>query len=490
MKRLWLVLLVLLLTPVDAWPCDDSLSVAVGDDVLEEEYDAEDSGEASPDFVWSSGGTGSGDTEAEASRARAAEDARRAARATARENAEIQRQATEAAREATREALREAERFRVLSGLDQLRMLSAGEPDEQTLKKVVPARRDALIVVQNGNGSIRLIGWSRPEVAIHCTLDRNLTVLRASGRLDSSEIRIEVEPRARLYQIVPHDGQQPVVIEGKKLKSWSWSTGESRSGPGVPPPAPTPPAPRTPPTPPTPSSAPTPRPTPAPRPTDDSEDSKDSEDSVDIGPLAPEADLEIYVPRTARLNLETFGADVTTENLEGTIDINSLQGNLQLGGRFRRVDAECVSCDMEIGPVLEALRVSNITGNVSALRLTGVAEISTVSGDMDLAAQSLGTGTFSSINGNIQFNGSVSRDGALFFETHDGSVNVGIPRGLCAEFDLTTILGELSTDMTARQAEESTRRDGRRVRFVTCGGGSRISAKSFSGDITVNETRR
>lgn len=428
--------------------------------------------------------------------ARATDRAHDAAREAARIRAEARRQALESAQQAAEQMRTEAERARMLSELDRLSVLSASEGEPETIRKVVPARRDALIIIQNGNGSIRVVGWSRPEVAINCTLDRSIALLRASGQADSSEIRIEVGPRTRLLQFLPSSGGEaaPVIIDSRRLKG---RTAPGSPSPGVPGPYPTPaPTPR-PPTPsahpgypghtphPTPHAAPTPAPEAAPE-----EDPEDPEDAGVIGPWAPEAELEVYVPRHARLNLETFGADVVTEALEGTIDLNSLQGDMQLGGRFRRVDAECLNCDMEIGPVLEALRISNVTGNVAVERVSGVAEISTVSGDVDVTAPGLTTGTFSSISGNLSFTGSVLKNGALFFETHSGTIDMNLPRGSGAEFDLSTFMGELATNIDARQSEESTRRGGRQVRFITGGGGSRISVKSFNGDITINETRR
>lgn len=348
-----------------------------------------------------------------------------------------------------------------------------GDDADDTIKKTVPARANAVVIVHNPNGSIRLIGWARPEVAISCTLDRSVTRLRASGLDDSSEIRIEVEPKGGLFGpgviVLPPTGavgprgirapqtaqerqkereaqrkQMRSLAELDRLKALSVSR-ESKESP------------------------------------------EGAEDELDAlsGPGAPDADLEVYVPRLARLTVETFGADVNTSGLAGTVDVSSLSGDMQLEGQFRRIDAECVTCEIEAGSTSEAFKASTVSGNITLALAKGYVELNTVSGDVDLTGRQLSQGSFTSVSGNLLYKGDVMKDGALYFETHNGAIDLQLTPNLGAEFDLSSITGEVSSDLPARQPGSPGGRDARQFRFTTGAGGARISAKSFGGDITV-----
>lgn len=339
-----------------------------------------------------------------------------------------------------------------------------GEGDE-TVKKSVPARGNAVVIVHNPNGSIRLIGWSRPEVAISCTLDRSMTRLRASGLDDSSEIRIEVEPRGGQFGpgmlVFPTPGgsgsagvRRPVTAQDReRLKALAELDRLKASAPS--------------------------------RPSRESASGEEDEEDAFSGPGAPEADLEVYVPRLARLTVETFGADVNTSGLVGTVDVSSLSGDMQLEGQFRRIDAECVSCEIEAGSTSEAFKASTVSGNITLALAKGYVELNTVSGDVDLTGRQVTQASFTSVSGNIAYKGDVVKDGALYFETHSGAIDLRLTPNLGAEFDLSSITGEVSSDLPVRESQPLGNRGGRQFRFTTGAGGARISAKSFGGDITV-----
>lgn len=352
-----------------------------------------------------------------------------------------------------------------------------GADADDTIKKTVPARANAVVIVHNPNGSIRLIGWARPEVAISCTLDRSVTRLRASGLDDSSEIRIEVEPKGGMFGpgvfvlpapggVGPRGAQPPQTVkelqkqrakerEAQRKQLRSLAELDRLKAQSV------------------------------------SRESKESaegeEDELDAlsGPGSPEADLEVYVPRLARLTVETFGADVNTSGLAGTVDVSSLSGDMQLEGQFRRIDAECVTCEIEAGSTSEAFKASTVSGNITLALARGYVELNTVSGDVDLTGRQLSQGSFTSVSGNLLYKGDVMKDGALYFETHNGAIDLKLTPNVGAEFDLSSITGEVSSDLPARQPGSPGGRDARQFRFTTGAGGARISAKSFGGDITV-----
>ncbi len=162
------------------------------------------------------------------------------------------------------------------------------------------------------------------------------------------------------------------------------------------------------------------------------------------------SDLEIRVPRGARLEIETVSAGITISEFEGQIEAESVSGAIDIKGRPRRV------------------------------------ELSTVSSRIDCRIDGrLGEGEFESVSGRIQFEGDLSTGGDFDFETVSGPIELILPSGVAADFEVSTFSGSISNDFGFRAEKTSEYLPSKELTFSVGGGGARVSAETLSGSIRI-----
>src|SRR5947209_3796520 len=71
------------------------------------------------------------------------------------------------------------------------------------------------------------------------------------------------------------------------------------------------------------------------------------------------------------------------------------------------------------------------------------ADVSTISGTLDIAATTVLRGQFSSVSGDIHYAGSPAPSGIYEFSNHSGSVDLLLPRSASATFSLSSIVGSI-----------------------------------------------
>jgi hypothetical protein len=187
--------------------------------------------------------------------------------------------------------------------------------------------------------------------------------------------------------------------------------------------------------------------------------------SLQIGSRNMEDELEIEVPRSATLVIESASADVEATGLAGPKRFKSASGDLALVDVAGDLDVDAVSGDVTVdgNDRLDA-RIRTISGDLR-LRAPSVSrlEAGTTSGDLRLDAELSGAGPFSvkSISGDMTI---VSR-GAFSVEAQ-------------------TITGDLVTALEHRMSSAPGRKT-----LVIGRDGPTLQFKSVSGDLLIVEPR-
>src|SRR6266576_1123611 len=159
-------------------------------------------------------------------------------------------------------------------------------------------------------------------------------------------------------------------------------------------------------------------------------------------------ELEVRVPRGARVWVKSASADIDVVGVDGTLDLNSVGGAIHVVGTPADVTAETMG-----GPV-------ELAGG------SGRARVKTVSGDIPLRGaivvraagwQRGGTGVqrghFESVTGDVRFHGELGRGGIVEVESQSGAVALRVPATAVADFDLLSIGGSITNRLTADVAE-------------------------------------
>jgi DUF4097 and DUF4098 domain-containing protein YvlB len=123
----------------------------------------------------------------------------------------------------------------------------------------------------------------------------------------------------------------------------------------------------------------------------------------------------------------------------------------------------------------------------------GNLDVHTTSGDIRLRNTTSKLVRARTTGGSVLYSGVVDPAGRYDFVTHSGDVSLAIPQDVSAQLTIATWSGEIESDfpMTLKPGEHGIGyTTTKRFTFDLGGGAARITAESFSGDITIRRLGR
>src|SRR3989475_8615161 len=173
--------------------------------------------------------------------------------------------------------------------------------------------------------------------------------------------------------------------------------------------------------------------------------------NLGIDAAAGRAELEVHVPRGARVWVKSVSARIEVEGVDGTLDLSSQGGSIHVVGTPQDVTAETMDGSVEVAGGTARARVTTVSGDIVLRGASQDLGASTLSGRIVVRAagwQRGGTGVqrgrFESVTGDVRFEGEVGRGGVVEGESQSGTIELRVPASTVAEFDLLTIGGTLT----------------------------------------------
>lgn len=197
------------------------------------------------------------------------------------------------------------------------------------------------------------------------------------------------------------------------------------------------------------------------------------------------ADIEVMVPVRAKVWVKTATARIEVTGVTGSLDLYVVGGDIKVTGDPADVNAEAIDGSITIVGSPAWVRAKSASGDVSLDGSSSDVTVSTVSGKIDVDGTRFEKAKFESVTGSIRFAGSFMRGGLANFDSHSGSVEIGIPAGSPADFEVTSIAGSITNKLTSSRPVPG--RYGRGAELVTASGsgGSRIVVRSFKGPVVL-----
>jgi DUF4097 and DUF4098 domain-containing protein YvlB len=192
---------------------------------------------------------------------------------------------------------------------------------------------------------------------------------------------------------------------------------------------------------------------------------------------------EITVPRSYDVAVEGVDLRITVDGIRGTAAIENVEGAIVVRGVAGHIAVESVS-----GSIL----VENVTGDISvssvnqAIRITGTRgsiEAETVNGSIVMHNVDASSVEASTVNGVVEYIGTVRDGGRYFLGTHNGRITMGVPEQTNARVAIETRNGRVESEFPVRV----TGRMERNFSFTLGTGSATIELESYNG--TVNLVR-
>lgn len=310
--------------------------------------------------------------------------------------------------------------------------LGAQQEIDETLRTAATGR----VEIHNLAGNVRVTGWGRNEIRVTGTLGRGAERLDISPRGSTTEIRVVLPRNARN---VRGSDLEIRVPEGKEVVVRTTSAEiEVEEITGI------------------------------------------------VAAHSTSGDVVVSGRPRAVTAVSTSGDVVVDVSSTTRVQGRSTSGDVRVNGTVREaVDVESTSGDVEVSASTPEMRAKSVSGDVMLRGATGRVSASTISGDTEILDSRIQHGSFETVSGELRFSGELQRGGAFNLQSHSGDIELALPGGAGAEFEVKTFSGEIDTEFAAQVQRVSRYGPGKELRFTAGNGGSLVTVKTFSGNVRL-----
>lgn len=202
-----------------------------------------------------------------------------------------------------------------------------------------------------------------------------------------------------------------------------------------------------------------------------------------------ESRFEVTVPIGVRIVARAQSGDISIAGTRGDVDARSQSGDIKVEEVTNRLDIGTLSGDITARAVAGDAQIKTVSGDIRVTDFKGDFEGESVSGSIELTnavGRSIRSHTTS---GDLVYEGSIDPSGRYELSAHSGDIRLSIPSNASAQLSVSTWSGTLDSDfpITLRPGEHGIGSgQAKRFTFDIGGGAARISAETFSGDITIS----
>lgn len=218
------------------------------------------------------------------------------------------------------------------------------------------------------------------------------------------------------------------------------------------------------------------------------------------------ADLDIELPRGSVLRFAGINVEVTVDDLNGSTDIEVVNGDVyatRLGGT---VKLETVNGDIDANDLSGRVNLETVNGSIDDRNSQGPRlSLNTTNGDIDSTTTSASVSA-ETVNGDIEISGGpvdeldvatvggtleaevrLNEQGEISINSVHGRIELTVPTSTSARFNVSTAAnGRINNDLTDDEPERRNRYvNSRELDFTLNGGRGDVSISTVSGNVTL-----
>ncbi len=194
----------------------------------------------------------------------------------------------------------------------------------------------------------------------------------------------------------------------------------------------------------------------------------------------PPSDIVVRVPRQSSVAVRTVAAAIEISGVNGSADVESQTGDIRVSGSVRTVYAESAGGNVQLDVSTKVARAKTVDGDITVRGARGYLDVSTVSGTAHVMGREVWETEMTSVSGDITFEGSFSREGTLYVESHSGTIELVLPSNQGADFDIVSVTGNVENSFSRASGPT----------FSIGGGGTQVKIKSFKGLVRIRSDER
>jgi hypothetical protein len=192
------------------------------------------------------------------------------------------------------------------------------------------------------------------------------------------------------------------------------------------------------------------------------------------------SDFSVYMPRGSKVSIKTVTADIEGHDASGWF--YSVSGAIRLTGAATSVEVESMNGNLDLDVATPWMRARTGDGHLLLRGAPQDVDAATIAGTMDIAAEAVLRGQFSSVSGDIHYVGSPAARGIFEFSNHSGGVDLLLPPDVSGAFTLSSINGQIENGFSNVRPAASTTHS---MRLTLGRGGANVTVRTFKGQIRL-----
>jgi DUF4097 and DUF4098 domain-containing protein YvlB len=196
-------------------------------------------------------------------------------------------------------------------------------------------------------------------------------------------------------------------------------------------------------------------------------------------------EFDVTVPWETEVEAKSVSGTVQVEGVRGELQAESVSGEVIVRGAQNLLVAQSVSGSVEVesAAALADAEISSVSGDVQVRGLKAPeVEVSSVSGDITLTDTICERVSMESVSGGLRYSGPLAPSGRYEFQTHSGDVRISISNDVGFELEAETFSGDISSDFPLTVRGKRGRRE---LSGVYGDGSAVIEAGTFSGSVEI-----
>lgn len=197
------------------------------------------------------------------------------------------------------------------------------------------------------------------------------------------------------------------------------------------------------------------------------------------------SDLQIFVPRTGRLQFGGVSTDIEVLKIDKEVDISSISGDIKLTKIKGKAYINSVSGDIVINGVADRLSISTVSGDVDAKVTAQSIEVSAVSADIKVSTETIESAQIETVSGNTSLRGQLSDSGSIRLSNVSGKSIYFSQTELNARVILDTGPGGDIVNRVSKHEPSRSFIGSEKLKFTLGQGSAQIRMSTVSGDIEL-----
>jgi len=196
-------------------------------------------------------------------------------------------------------------------------------------------------------------------------------------------------------------------------------------------------------------------------------------------------DYDISVPAWLPVRVEGTYDFVTIDGMQSEVSATTLRGDVVIKGGNGVVTAKSVEGEVDVDGARGKIVVSSVNEKIKINNTSGEVTAESTNGAITMLGMDASSVEASTVNGDIVYEGKIADNGHYSFDTHNGSLSLGLPENVNATFSLRTYEGSFSTDLPLPGVTHRDLQRGRRVTTTLGSGSADITLETFGGSIRL-----